>query len=346
MFVANFLRTSIVPNLESDVKNHLTTSALRKIAIIINSFNRFTLLRECLAALDGWISNISDFQCEVYVFDAGSEDGSLDFLYARASGDPHFHVLTPAPGKNRSIAGGFNAGASAALDESPAATHLLFYETDNAIPDPEPVRAALAELDARNNLAACGFTVRRHDGRPAGVGMPFPTLRAFLAGNRISHFLQMERIPYHWENSAGGKFSFVDVVFTSPLLVKAEAWKDTAGMDAETFPFSDCDVDWAKRVALRGWKMGVVERSDVVHDNRNALSDWSKNRALNFHRGRLRYFRRYRPVAVLTVWPLALLVRHCIEWIGNQLFVRNKERRIRLNDQFSGLLHSCLQGYN
>jgi len=326
--------------------NHLTTSALSKIAIIINSFNRFALLQECLGALDGWISNISNFQCDVYVFDAGSTDGSLDFLHAKASGDPHFQVLTPAPGQNRSIAAGFNAGAFAALDETPAATHLLFYETDNAISGAEPVRAALCELDARKNLAACGFTVRRHDGRPAGVGMPFPTLRAFLAGNRISHFFQMERIPYQWENSVGGKFSFVDVVFTSPILVKAEAWKDTAGMDAETFPFSDCDVDWAKRLALCGWKMGVIKSSDVIHDNRNAISDWSKSRALNFHRGRLRYFRRYHQFAIFAVWPVALLVRHCLEWFGTPIFVKNKERRIRLKEQFSSLISGCLKGYN
>jgi GT2 family glycosyltransferase len=326
--------------------NHLKTSSLRKIAIIINSLNRLALLRECLTALDGWISDISDFHCKVYVFDAGSTDGSLDFLHAKASGDTHFRVLTPAPGQNRSIAGGFNAGAAAALDESPAATHLLFYETDNTILSPEPVRAALAELDTRKNLAASGFTVSRHDGRPAGVGMPFPTLLAFLAGNRISHFFQMERIPYHWKDSAGGRFSFVDVVFTSPLLIKAEAWKDTAGMDAETFPFSDCDVDWAKRLALRGWKMGVVERADVIHDNRDALSDWSKTRALNFHRGRLRYFRRYHPFAIFAVWPGALLIRHCLEWFAAGIFIRNTKKRMRLKEQFSGLLRSCWNGYD
>jgi GT2 family glycosyltransferase len=318
---------------------------LRQVAIIINSFNRINLLKECLLALDSWIFSVSDLRFRVYVFDAGSTDGSLELLRARALSDPFFQLLTPACGQNTSIAGGFNAGALAALADAPSATHLLFYETDNIISQADAVRSALAELDARKNLAACGFTVHRHDGRSAGVGMPFPSLCAFLVGNRLSSFLQMERIPYHWKESVGGKFSFVDVVFTSPLLVKSEAWKETAGMDAEAFPFSDCDVDWAKRLFLHGWKMGVVARTDVLHDNKNALSDWSKNRALSLHRARLRYFRRYRPCAIFAVWPVPLLIRHCLELLAAQFFVIDIKKRTRLKVQFRGLLLSCMAGY-
>ena len=319
---------------------------MKQLAIIINSFNRRELLDECLAALSQWVSAPDlDFRCKIYVFDAGSTDGSLELLRERAAADPMIRLVVPGPGQNTSIAGGFNAGAQAGLEDDPAATHLLLYETDNIISSAEPVVLALAELDARPRLAACGFTVRYRSGRTAGVGMPFPKLGSFLVGNQVSHFLQLERVPYRWEASARGSFSFVDVVFTSPLVVKAEAWKETGGMDSETFPFSDCDVDWAKRLAIGGWTMGVIERSDVIHDNQSSLSEWSRNRAMNFHRARLRYFRRYRPRSVFAVWPFLLALRHALELLAASLFVKDSVRRSKLTQQFLGLMRRCLWQY-
>jgi GT2 family glycosyltransferase len=318
---------------------------VKQIAILINSFNRLELLQSSLSALEAWISkNPDDFGCRIYVFDAGSTDGSLDFLRERTT--PKFHLLTPAPGQDSSIAGGFNAAAAAALSNPVGTTHLLLYETDNAIHSADAVKSALAELDARSELAACGFTVRRHDGRPAGVGMQFPRLRSFLLGQRLSQFFHMDRVPYRWEASGKGKFSCVDVVFTSPLLVKAGAWKDTEGMDSEAFPFSDCDVDWARRLALNGWKMGVVETPDVIHDNQKALSEWSKNRAIDFHRARLRYFRRYRPAGIFLIWPWLLMLRHALELLAAGLFIRDAQRRDRLIRQFSRLICTCTSGYS
>ena len=318
---------------------------MKQIAILINSFNRLELLEPSLSALEAWISKSpEDFSCRVYVFDAGSTDGSLEFLKKRTGS--MFHLLTPMTGQDTSIAGGFNAAAETALSYSAGVTHFLLYETDNVIHKADAVKAALAELDARPKLAACGFTVRLHDGRPAGVGMPFPTLRSFLAGKRASHFFQMERISYLWETSGEGKFSFVDVVFTSPLLVKVEAWRDTGGIDSKAFPFSDCDVDWAKRLALKGWKVGVIKTLDVVHDNQKALSEWSKNRAIDFHRARLRYFRRYRSASVFLIWPAFLMLRHALEFLAAHLFVRNAQKRNRLMGQFSKLLRTCLSDYN
>lgn len=319
---------------------------MKQLAIVINSFNRRELLECCLDALDRWVTAPDlDFRCKIYVFDPGSTDGSLQLLRARAEASSMIRLLVPGPSQNTSIAAGFNAGAQAGLEDEHRATHLLFYETDNIISSAEPVVLALAELDARPRLAACGFTVRYRNGRTAGVGMPFPTLRAFLVGNQISHFLQLERVSYRWEESARGRFSFVDVVFTSPLVVKAEAWKEAGGMDYDNFPFSDCDVDLAKRLASEGWTMGVIERSDVIHDNQSSLSEWSRYRAMNFHRARLRYFKRYRPRSVFAVWPSLLMLRHAMELLAASLFVRDKARRSKLMQQFLDLLRRCLRHY-
>lgn len=317
------------------------------IAVIINSYNRLDLLKGCLNALSSWVGqSIFRHRLVGVVFDAGSSDGSLEWMESNKAGlSFQLEVICPKPGDDTSFAAGLNAGVAYAEKEFGSLRYLLFYETDNQIFEPTPLTQAIAQLEKRKNLGACGFTVRKHDGRPSGVGTPFPTLLNFALGKRVVGRLDLEAIPYRWEKDGRGtEFSEVDVVYTSPLVVKIEAWRESRGLNAERFPFSDCDIDWAFRLRQLGWRMGVIRTDAVVHDNLELLSAWSKSRDQQSHRGRLRYFLRYRPTAVHAVWPVVLLVRHSLEYAA-ALTVRNKTRRHQFMNQFSGLLKSCINKY-
>ena len=318
------------------------------IAIIINSFNRLELLKQCLEVLCHWVPE-SEFneRCVAVIFDAGSTDGSIQWLQ-NAVGNLEIpcEIVIPEPEEDNSFAAGINTGSSYAKSKFPTIRYFLFYETDNQILEARSLSNALLELEKRPFLGACGFTVRQHNGLPAGVGMPFPALFNFAVGKNIVHKFQLEAINYNWQLSdAGCKFSEIDIAFTSPLLVKFDAWNESGGFDAKTFPFSDSDIDWARRLKNAGWQMGVIESDAVIHDNFNAISSWSKSRAMQFHRGRLRYFKRYNPVTVYCVWPVALLVRHAFEILAVALFVKDKARREHLVNQFGDLFKHCLNGY-
>jgi GT2 family glycosyltransferase len=117
---------------------------------------------------------------------------------------------------------------------------------------------------------------------------------------------------FPWKVTHGFRWRLCDVVFTSPLLIRREAWLQTGGLDAEQFPFSETDVDWAWRCAESGWKMAVVESEQVVHDNLQQASSWSANRVIEFHRSRLRLLKRHRGEWIGLIKPL-LFLRHCIE---------------------------------
>lgn len=318
------------------------------IAIIVNSFNRLALLRESLGALAAWLPS-SDLQrrCVVVVYEAGSTDGSIPWLKEEA---PRLglalEVLIAMEGEDNSFAAGLNTAVDFAGKHYPSLRYLLFYETDNQILEAQPLLQAMRQLVQVPRLAACGFTVRKHDGSPAGVGQPFPSLLNFMLGKNIVHRFQLEAIRYRWQKDRSGiEFSEVDVVYTSPLLVRMDAWCDSGGLDAATFPFSDCDVDWARRLYNLGWRIGVVRTDAVIHDNREMLSTWSKSRALQAHRGRLRYFYRHNPVAVFAVWPAFLILRHLAEWVMVKLTVREPERRKQLSWQFLYLLKTCSRKY-
>ncbi len=318
------------------------------IGIIINSFNRFELLKQCMGVIDSWLPQSGLLgRLEAIVYDAGSTDGSLEWLNNHANGLAiPYQLITPVTGADTSFSAGINTASEFAIAKFPSLKYLLFYETDNQIFSPEPILRALKILGSKANLGACGFTVRQHNGSPAGVGMPFPRLINFALGKNLVHKWQLEAISYKWENQIDDiKFSEVDVVYTSPLLLKMEAWNDSGGFDAANFPFSDCDIDWARRLRNAGWHMGVIETNEVIHDNLSAVSSWSKSRALQFHRARLKYFKRYQPVAVFLVWPLLLIFRHLLELTSVLILVKGRDRRIQLSGQFSDLLRLCIKGY-
>ena len=318
-----------------------------RIAVIVNSLNRLELLREALGALASWGAGNAEWGgMQVFVYDAGSTDGTLAWLRADdpVPGLP-IRLIEGGNDADTSFAAGLNRAAAAALGEAPDTDYLLFYETDNQILAPQPLREAMACLEARDDLAACGFTVRYRSGNRAGVGMPFPKLSHFLLGKPLAHRLGLERIPYHWTDLGGARFSPVDVVFTSPLLVRPRAWTESGGLDAGAFPFSECDVDWAKRLRDLGWHMGVVATEDVVHDNADAISGWSRNRAIQFHRGRLRYHRRHQPLRTALACPHLPALRHLLEYAAVVCGTRDPDRRARLKEQTARLLRSVWRDY-
>jgi GT2 family glycosyltransferase len=155
--------------------------------------------------------------------------------------------------------------------------------------------------------------VKRHAGEFCGYGMSFPTAMSLALGLNLSARWNLDQ-PNNspWRASNGFRWRMCDVVFTSPLLIRREAWLQTGGLDAERFPFSETDVDWAWRCAEAGWKTAVIASEQVVHDNLQQASAWSANRVMEFHRSRLRLLKRHRGEWIGLIKPV-LFLRHCIE---------------------------------
>jgi len=285
-----------------------------ELAVIINSFNRRNLLEKAISALLPALRELP-FGAAVFVFEAGSTDGSLEFLeqWARENPRDTLHLVRPAPGEDTSFSAGVNAACTAASSRYPTVRWLFLYETDNWIAGPEPLLHARNLLVAQPGLAAAGFTVRRHDGARAGYGVRFPTVASFVAGQNLTAALKLDR-PNASVRQRTGEFEWFtcDVVFTSPLLIRREAWEASGGIDAQMFPFSDSDLDWAWRCAHLGWGMAVIETDAVVHDNLAVASAWSANRVVDLHRSRMRLLKRHRGAWIGIVKPL-LFARHAVE---------------------------------
>ncbi|WP_028295685.1 glycosyltransferase family 2 protein [Olivibacter sitiensis] len=327
---------------------NFTSNTQPQIAVVISSYNRLPLLKNCIDAWLSWLpaSDLSD-KVLFAVFDAGSDDGSRAYLHDLENSKAlHLQVLLAQPGMESSFAAGVNYTVSQVLEQYPAIPYLFLYETDNQLLGPEPLYASMQELESRPQLAACGFTVKNREGNYVGIGMDFPKIHHFLLGKNLVNRFQLEKPSYHYKQTASGHFfSYLDVVFTSPLLVKATAWQAIGGFDAERFPFSDVDVDFAKRLHIEGWQLGVLAMDGILHDNHGLESPWTKMRAQYFHRGRFCYFKKYQPVYLVFIWPFLLFFRHIAELVLSLIFIWKWDKKVSLMKSFYALSKSVFNGY-
>ncbi len=312
---------------------------------VINSMNRKPLLTMAIESLVSALRK-DPLEYAIVVFDAGSTDGSRDWLRAFAQENPEvrFEVVEATSGEDTSFAAGVNRGCERALALFPDLEFLFLYETDNWVSSAKPIDSAMQLLRHEPDLAAMGFTVRLHSGAAGGWGMSFPTVTSFVLGREISKRLSLPRFVAEKHVTDGAEWFTADVVYTSPLLIKRDEWKTLGGIDAKLFPFSDCDLDWAWRAARRGYKLGVLQTDAVVHDGRTQSSGWSSMRVLGFHEARFQLLRKYRGRGVVLAIP-ALFLRHVMEYgLLFGLFLARRRPLLSLKKRFI-LLRRVWRGY-
>jgi GT2 family glycosyltransferase len=270
---------------------------------IVNSLNRLELLKGALVSLKAALE-ACPFATAIVVFEAGSTDGSRQWLeeFKRQSRQVPIELLYPKEGEETSFSAGVNAACDFASKKYPSAQFYFLFETDNWIENEQSLLEAKRLLESDARLAGVGFTARKRDGGSAGFGCRFPNLIQWVLGRELSH----------WWGLDAPRLGVCEVVYTSPLLVRKKAWEISGGLDADCFPFSDCDVDWAWRLKRKGFGFAVIKTSQVVHDNQQKISSWSRNRLLYFYQARFCFLERRYGKRVRLLKP-AVFLRHVLE---------------------------------
>lgn len=307
------------------------------IVVLVNSKDRLALLTH---ALESFWKHFP--QIPVIVFDAGSDDGSREWLERSvAASGGLWSWLDGRKETDDSFSAGLNVAAREAVRKYPACRYFFLYETDNELMAEEPLWKALEFLERHPDYGAVGFTCRKHGGRPSGSGDRFPTWRDLALGPQLIHRWERRKTAH----AKASESIDMDVVYTSPLLVRRDLWEQLQGLDAEHFPFSETDVDFAWRMRKLGHRQAVLVEDRVIHDNQTQLSGWSRTRALRFHQARYLLLRIHlgRPPFWL---PVCLLLRHGLECLLLTLAVlaRRPLAREKLATRWQ-LLAGALSGY-
>ena len=161
-----------------------------ELAVIINSFNRLELLLESLPSVVDSLNISLPKKYAVVIFDAGSTDGSIEFIQEFANHDQTFPLILicPPSSTDRSFAAGCNFAIQQASAIFSNLKWCFLFETDNFITNPNAISLGIKLLEQEDKLAGVGFTVKG-----AGFGVKFPTPISFILGQQISHYLGLEQ---------------------------------------------------------------------------------------------------------------------------------------------------------
>lgn len=314
-------------------------------AVIVNSYNRRSLLETAMKTLLAALPNLP-CKAGIIILDAGSTDGSIEYLQQLKLGNSEQLIhLIQAP-TSTSFSEGCNMAVREAATLFPRLDYCFFYETDNCLHNPQALADAIFLLDHKQELGAVGFTVEDHRGRRVGHGERFPTFFSFLLGSvlyaKIAPNVNQIR---HWNDYAGLSWAPFDIVYTSPLVVRVKAWQAVGGMDTDSFPFSDSDLDLGWKLARNGYQSAVLKATGVVHDNLSTASAWSSKRTIDLHRARYTLLRKYRGKRVALLKPL-LFLRHLGELLMLHLSRPQTQRITDSKTTRIHLLKTVFKGYS
>jgi GT2 family glycosyltransferase len=313
-----------------------------ELSVIINSFNRLQLLHEALPSIVDSLNIVIPGKFSIVVFDAGSTDGSVEFVQDFAGDHKEFPLVCICADSDidSSFSSGCNLGIQRAHENFSKLKWCLLFETDNFITNPNALTLAIKLLEQEQQLAGVGFKLEG-----TGFCASFPSVISFILGQQLSQKFGLEQMKIQdWYPLEDNYWGYSDIVFTSPMLIRYEAWLTTGGMDVERFPFSDSDCDWCWTVSEKGWQLAILDVNGVIHDNHRIPSEWSAQRVLNFHQARLRLLIKHKGSWVVSLKPL-LFVRHIVEYILLLPKAVLDEKSRKSLDQRTSLIKSLLHNY-
>lgn len=229
--------TSDLPQVAPGPSHHSAAAAARiDLTIVVLSFNRRDALRVTLRSLQ---TDEPTRGAQVIVVDNASTDGSAEMVRTE------FPAARIIPLDANLGVAGFNRGVAAADGE------LVLVLDDDARPDVHSLRAGLACLQRRPDLAAIAFLPRHPS---TGLG-EWPFAEDGLDRERASDQPAREDWP----------------VMGSGNLVRRQAWLDVGGYDERFFLYRN-DTDLAMKLLAAGRGVAFSPRWIVWHDSPVARS--------------------------------------------------------------------------
>jgi GT2 family glycosyltransferase len=265
--------------------------------VVVVSYQTRETLRVCLQQLEAATSGI---ECETYVVDNASQDGSAamvrsTFAWAKLIENQ----------RNR----GFGAACNQAIAAS-SAPFVLLLNSDCFL-HPGAVRRLLAYLALQPQAAGVGPRLLNEDGSLQPSARRFPTpWRALVDGLGRGSFAGQHLAPTTYE-MAGPR----DYVSGACLLLRHAALDAVGGFDESYFLYAE-EMDLAYRLKQHGRQIHYTPDAQAVHlGGRSAAtvpqrvsgrSVWLEP----YYAGQARFFRRHYGRGALMVWLAAMLLCH------------------------------------
>lgn len=261
------------------------------VVIVIVSYKMRGLVRTCLRSLYRTLAD-SPLKVKIVVVDNASGDGVEETV---AHEYPEVAVQVNA--KNLGFAAAVNRGL-----EYAEARFYLVLNPDIYFPESGLIDAMVQWLEENPQAGMLGPRLKYPNETIQPSCYRYPSFwvplyhRTFLrrlpqARQALAHYLMQD---FNHEETRP-----VDGIFGAAMMVRAEAFKEVGGMDEKNFFMFFEDIDWCRRLTLRGWPVIYVPDITLVHyHGRPSAGGWFAiltNPVMRMHiKSWLKYFWKWR----------------------------------------------------
>ncbi len=205
---------------------------------------------------------------------------------------------------------GFAAAANAGIRRTGSEAILLLNPDVEVVAD--SVRGLFAELSSRSRTAiVCGALIgQNRDPQTHFQIRRLPTLGSVLSDSLFLDELLGSLVRRHDAEPGAGT---VEQPAAAYWLLRKQAWQDIGGFDERFVPAWFEDVDFCKRLALRGWQIEYFPQWSAFHRGGIALDRLGYRRFVRiYYRNLLRYWRKHHAATLPLIWlpvQLGVLLR-------------------------------------
>lgn len=245
---------------------------VKEVGVVVCNYNKKEYILDCIQS----ILDADGDNYDVYVVDNASEDGSVEAIKEKYSGQ----VVLIENKENLGGSGGFNTGLKAALEKG----HPYLMCVDNDVRfDARNIAELLLFLKAHTDIGMVGSKILFMDDpdriQTMGAEIDY---QKYHVTDLYRHSVNDETIP---------EYVYCDYVPACSLMVRADAVKNVGLMPEENFIYYD-DMDWGVRFNIAGYKVAGISAAKVWHKGGGSVSDTTFNKYYMF-RNRIRFFMKY-----------------------------------------------------
>ena len=274
---------------------------MRKLAIIIVSWNVRDMLRACLTSVYADLA-ASGLEAQIWVVDNASRDGSPGMVRVSF---PWVRLLSSQ--ENLGFAGGNNLALNEMSDLGPP-RYVWLLNPDTEV-RPGTARTLVDFMDEHPQVGVAGARLFYGDGRFQHSAFGFPGLWQIL--------LDLFPLPGRfYESQLNGRYPrayyergepfAVDHPLGASMMVR---WAATAraGFFDKAFHMYCEEIDWCMRIKRENWEIYCVPRAEVVHHEGQSTGQIREESFVHLWRSRRRLYQKH--YGRLRRWLAARLVQ-------------------------------------
>jgi len=252
-----------------------------QLSIIVVSWNTQALLRACLRKLH---AELADLDCEVFVVDNNSADGSAAIV-----ADEFPWVKLTANDSNR----GFAAANNQALSNA-TGNYVLLLNPDTEV-HPGSLATLMRFLDEHPKAGVVAPQLLNTDGSvqdscrqfPTFLGMSYELLGLSRLFPNVVRFRQYKMLDWNHNDERQ-----VDQPEGACLMVRRAVIEEVGILDEGYFMLFE-EVDWCYRIKKAGWEIWFTPAAKVLHHYGQSIKQVKAKMILSSHRGLYRFWHKH-----------------------------------------------------